>query len=183
MKWRESVSTQRLSPGASEEHCLTLVFTVNSSSTGTIAIEACCLLCCCLSLSVLRNVISGGRFSAASKNPLFQEFWKKESADCETASGCRITAWFGLEGTLKTILFQPPAMSRDTFHQPRLLKALSSLALNLSREGAATASLGTLCQGLTTLIMILNLPSFSLKRLPLVLSLRALVESPSPAFL
>ena len=61
---------------------------------------------------------------------------------------------------------------------------------NASREGAATASLGNLFQCLTTLmvknfflIFDLNLPSFSLKPLPLVLSLRALVKSPSPAFL
>jgi len=83
-----------------------------------------------------------------------------------------------------------PAMGRDTFHQTRLLKAPSSLAWNTSREGAATASLGNLGQGLTTLIVKnffvisnLNLPSFSLELLPLVLSLQGLVKSPSPAFL
>jgi len=42
-------------------------------------------------------------------------------------------------------------MGRDTFHQTRVLKAPSSPALNTAREGAATASLGSLCQGLTTL--------------------------------
>jgi len=63
-------------------------------------------------------------------------------------------------------------MSRDPFHQSRVLRAPSSLALNTAREGAATASLGNLCQGLTTLmvknfvlISNLNLPSFSLKLL------------------
>jgi len=63
-------------------------------------------------------------------------------------------------------------------------------ALNTAREGAATASLGSLHQGLSTLIAknffltaLLNLPSFSLKPLPLVLSLHALAKSPSPAFL
>jgi len=81
-------------------------------------------------------------------------------------------------------------MGRDIFHQTRLLKAPSNLALNTAREGAATASLGNLCQGLTMLtvksfflISIINLPSFSLKPLSLVLQLRALVKSPSPAFL
>ena len=59
--------------------------------------------------------------------------------------------WFGLEGTLKIIWFQPPAMGRDTFHQPRLLRAPSNLALSTAREGAATASLGNLGQGLTAL--------------------------------
>ena len=42
-------------------------------------------------------------------------------------------------------------MSRDIFHQPRLLRAPSNLALNPARERAATASLGNLGQGLTTL--------------------------------
>jgi len=35
-------------------------------------------------------------------------------------------------------------MERDTFHYSMLLKAPSSLALNMAREGAATASLGNL---------------------------------------
>ena len=81
-------------------------------------------------------------------------------------------------------------MSRDIFHQTRLLRAPSNLALNTVREGAATASLGNLCQGLTTLMVKnfflmsnLNLPSFSVQPFPLVLSLHTLVNSPSPAFL
>jgi len=41
-------------------------------------------------------------------------------------------------------------MDRDTFHYTTLLKALSNLALNTSREGASTAPLGNLCQCLTT---------------------------------
>jgi len=57
-------------------------------------------------------------------------------------------------------------MGRDTFHQTRLLKAPSSLALNTAREGAARASLGNLCQGLTTLrvknfVLVSNLNSCS----------------------
>ena len=55
-----------------------------------------------------------------------------------TAVHRRIIEWFGLEGTLKITQFQPPAMSRDIFHQTRLLKAPSSLALNPVREGTAT---------------------------------------------
>jgi len=81
-------------------------------------------------------------------------------------------------------------MSRDIFHQTRLLKAPSNLALNTSREGATTASLGNLCHCPTTsrvkiffLVSNLNLPSSSLKPLSHVLSLQALVKSPSPAFL
>jgi len=78
-------------------------------------------------------------------------------------------------------------MSRDIFHQTRLLRAPSNLALSTAREGAATASLGSLGQCLTTLmvknfflISNLNLPSFSLEPFPLVLSLHTLVKSPSP---
>jgi len=67
-------------------------------------------------------------------------------------------------------------MNRDPFHQTRVLRAPSSLALNPAREGAATAPLGNLGQGLTTLMvknffLISNpkLPSFSLKPFPLAL--------------
>ena len=42
-------------------------------------------------------------------------------------------------------------MGRDTFHCPRVLQAMSSLALDTARDGAATAALGSLCQGLTIL--------------------------------
>jgi len=56
-----------------------------------------------------------------------------------------------LEGALQIISFQTPAMGRDTFHQTRVLKAPSNPALNTAREGVATASLGNLGQGLTTL--------------------------------
>ena len=44
-------------------------------------------------------------------------------------------------------------MSRDPFHQSRVLQATSNLALNPAREGAATASLGNVGQGLTTLMV------------------------------
>jgi len=81
-------------------------------------------------------------------------------------------------------------MRRDIFHQPRVLRAPSSLALNTAREGAAAASLGNLGQCLTTLmgknfflISNLNLPSFSLELFPLALSLHTLVKSPSPILL
>jgi len=40
--------------------------------------------------------------------------------------------------------FQPPAMCRVANQQPRLPRATSSLALNASRDGASTASLGNL---------------------------------------
>ena len=82
-----------------------------------------------------------------------------------------------------------PSRGRDIFHQTRLLKATSNLALSTPREGASTTSLGQLFQCLTALIgknffliSNLNLHSFSSKPLPLALSRHALVKSPSPAF-
>ena len=64
-------------------------------------------------------------------------------------------------------------MSRDIFHQTRLLRAPSNLALNTSREGASTVSLGNLFQCFTTLmvknfflISNLYLPPFSLEPFP-----------------
>jgi len=54
----------------------------------------------------------------------------------------RITEWFGLEGTFQGHLVQPPAMSRDIYHQTRLLRAPSNLTLNVSRDRASTTSLG-----------------------------------------
>lgn len=57
----------------------------------------------------------------------------------------------------------------DIFHSPRLLRVPSSLALNTSRAGAPTVSLGSLVQCLTTLTVkdfslmsLLNLSPFSL---------------------
>ena len=59
--------------------------------------------------------------------------------------------WVGRD--LKSHPVPPPAKGRDTFHWPRLLQApMSNLALGTARDpGAATAALGTLCQGLPTL--------------------------------
>ena len=67
-------------------------------------------------------------------------------------------------------------MSRDIINSTRLLRALSNLILNVSRDGASTTSLGNMCHRFTTLIVknffllsSLNLPSLSFKPLPLVL--------------
>jgi len=93
----------------------------------------------------------------------------------------------GWNGPYRSSRSNPSALGRDPFHQTRLLRAPSNLALNTAKEGAATASLGNLGQGLNTFIVKnfflrsnLNLPSFSLKSLLVVLSLLALVKSPSP---
>jgi len=49
-----------------------------------------------------------------------------------------IIEWPGLKRTTVLIEFQPPATCRVTNHQPRLLRATSSLALNACRDGAST---------------------------------------------
>ncbi|RMC13599.1 hypothetical protein DUI87_08675 [Hirundo rustica rustica] len=60
------------------------------------------------------------------------------------------TAW--IRSDLKAHPVPPPARGRDAFHYPRLFQALSSVVLDASRDpGAATAFLGNLCQGLTSL--------------------------------
>ena len=78
----------------------------------------------------------------------------------------------------------------DTYSYIRLLRAPSSLTLSVSRDGEPTPSLGNLLQCLTTLIIKnlflisnLNLPSFSWKPFPLVLSQPTLLQSLSPSFL
>jgi len=82
-------------------------------------------------------------------------------------------------------------MSRDTFQQIKFFKALSNLVLNTARKGAVTTALRNVFQCLSTvtvknyfLISNLNLLlSFSLKSLPLDLSLNAVVKSPLPSSL
>ena len=54
--------------------------------------------------------------------------------------------------TFKDHLILTSAMDRDILNKIRLLKAPSSLTLNTAREGADTASLDNLGQGLTTLL-------------------------------
>lgn len=64
------------------------------------------------------------------------------------------------------------------------------MAFNTSRDDASTTALGSIFQFVTTLIVkdffltsYLNLPSFTLKPFPLLLSLHALVITPYPALL
>ena len=103
-----------------------------------------------------------------------------------------IESWnsLGWKGPLKVIYSNSPEMSRDIFNQITLLRAPSSLALKVSRDGTSTTCLGNLCQCFPTLtaknfflISSLNLPSFSLKALTLVLSQQALLKCLSPPFL
>ena len=55
--------------------------------------------------------------------------------------------WLRLEGTLKPIQFQPPAVGRAATQQLRLPRAPSNLALSTSRGGTPTASLGSFARG------------------------------------
>jgi len=74
--------------------------------------------------------------------------------------------------------------------RPGCSKPHPTWSWTLLGRGQPQLLFGNLCQCLTTplvknffLIFSLNLPSFSLKPLPLVLSLHAVVKSPSPALL
>lgn len=65
-------------------------------------------------------------------------------------------------------IIQSSYIDRDTFQYPSLLQTISNLALDTSRHGAATISLGNLCQSFTPLtvrnlffISNLNLPPFN----------------------
>jgi len=81
----------------------------------------------------------------------------------------RITEQPGLRRTTMLIQFQLPATCRGSNQQTRLPRATSSLALNASRDGASTASLGNLFECVTTLwvenfVLISNLNlSFSVQ--------------------
>jgi len=70
-----------------------------------------------------------------------------------------IESWNGLgwKGPQWSSSFNPPAVCRVTNQQTRLPRATSSLALNASRDGASTASLGNLLQNLR--VSCRNLPA------------------------
>ena len=112
------------------------------------------------------------------------------AGDTKECQAIKITECCGLEGTFHTISFQPPRHRQGRQPPHQAARAPSSLALNASREGASTASLGNPFQCLTTLtvmhfslIFSLNQPTSRSKPFPLVLSQHALVKCPSPAFL
>ena len=80
-------------------------------------------------------------------------------------------------------------MNRDPYSYIKLLRALSSLTLDISRNGASTTSWGNLFHCLTIhvcktflLYTNLNLPSFSLKSFPYVLPQQILIKNLSPFF-
>lgn len=65
-------------------------------------------------------------------------------------------------------------MGRDIFYYPRVLQAPSNQVWSIFRVGTATTSLGTLCQGITTLT---GRNSFPISHLTLLCVLPSLVES------
>jgi len=74
-------------------------------------------------------------------------------------------------------------VSRDVFNRTGLLRALSNLTWNVSRDGASPTAVGNVCQGVTTLrvrnfflISSLNLPSRILRQLLLVPWQQALLK-------
>jgi len=96
----------------------------------------------------------------------------------------RIIEWIGLEGTFKDHLVQSPFHGQGHLPLDQVAQSPIQPALEHVREGAATASPGNLFQCFTTLTVQnfflmsnLNLSSCSLKPLPLMLSLQALVKS------
>ena len=107
----------------------------------------------------------------------------------------RIIEWLGLEGTSRITKFQLPCNRQgcqllDQVMDQIWTRAPSSLALNTSSSRASTAALGSLFQHLTTLLeknffltSNLNLPSFSLKPFPLLLSPSTCVKSWFPTCL
>jgi len=70
--------------------------------------------------------------------------WEKERPAWCLIHHHGIIEWPGLKRTTMIIQFQPPDMCRVANQQTRLPTATSSLALNASRDGASTASLGNL---------------------------------------
>lgn len=79
-------------------------------------------------------------------------FWRITPAYLNFSS---VKLHLGLEGTLETLKFQPPAAGkvanpyiRQQFRMPR---ASYSLALHVSRDVASTVTLSSLCQHLTIL--------------------------------
>ena len=97
------------------------------------------------------------------------------------------------KGPYRLSSFCTPAAGKAATHQLKaggLSRAPSNMTLNVSRDGALTASLGSLCQCLTILWVKnffptsnLNFSYFSLKPFSLVLSLSNHVKSQSPSCL
>ena len=91
----------------------------------------------CLCLVLLFEADFAARGEGCKETLTLCNFWVTELRNN------RIMEWFWFKW-FKTHPVPPPAMGRDTFHYPRLLQALSSLALGTSRDGEFP-SLGSRC--------------------------------------
>ena len=79
----------------------------------------------------------------------------------------------GMEGTLKGHVVQLPCNEQGHLQLDQAFRAPSSLTFYVSRDGAATASLGNLCQCFPTLIIKILFPYIQSKCslfLPIVMS-------------
>jgi len=113
-----------------------------------------------------------------------------EICSIQRSQNRRIIAWFELEGNFKGHLVQSPCNEQGHRQLDQVSQSPIQPDLECSRDGALTTSSGNQCQCFTTLIVknfflmsSLNLPSLSLKPLPLVLLLQALLKSLSSSFL
>ena len=88
---------------------------------------------------------------SARRNISRQKFKELGNLNSVEFQDHRIVEWLGWKGPQWSSSFHPSALCRVTNHQTRLPRATSSLALNASRDGASTTSLGNLFQCVTTL--------------------------------
>jgi len=82
----------------------------------------------------------------STDQPIRMTEWMKPSNGQTGTAACSENhrmAW-GWKGTQRLSCFNPPAICRAANHQTRLPRATSSPALNASRDGASTTSLGNL---------------------------------------
>jgi len=96
---------------------------------------------------------------------------KKLPVDNGSELGLLGVRWSGrqlLEGTCKGHLVQLPCNEQGQPQLPQVLRAPSSLTLNVSKDGSPTTSLGNLCQSLIALTVKNFFLISSLDVLPLV---------------
>lgn len=102
--------------------------------------------------------------------------------DCtmQAVTAIRSFEWFGLEEKLITWQANLLPSAGTSSNKPRFLQAL---AMDTSRDGAATISLGNLCQTIISSHCAINPALYHVEPSSLVQSLQVLIQSPSPALL
>ena len=101
---------------------------------------------------IVRSLLTG-RFVKAETLDSSIHRRKKELESISHEANHRIVERFGLEGTLEIIWFHHPCHRQGHLPLDQTAQTPSNLGLNTCRKGASTASLGNLCQCLTTLIV------------------------------